>query len=62
MQPNGSLGQGPDLNRQAAQATFVKKPSQQHKKRHFHVSDFKFYVTLILFIGLVGLLIWFALS
>jgi hypothetical protein len=62
MQPNGSLGPGPDLNRQAAQANFVKKPLNKDKKHPYHVSNFKFYATIVLFLGLVGLLIWFALS
>lgn len=63
MQPNGSLGQGPNLNKHAAQSQFVKKPLQaDRKKKYFHVSNFKFILTWVLFALLVGFLIWFALS
>jgi hypothetical protein len=63
MQPNGSMGSGPDLNRAAAQSQFVKKPVQSNqKKKYFHVSNFKLISTLILFGLIVGLLVWIALS
>lgn len=59
MQPNGSMGSGPNLNRQAAQAQFVKKPNHpDKKKKYFHVSNLKFVATLIIF----GLIVWFLIS